>query len=47
MSGKHYVEHGFCEKQSDFANLLSGTYRKYVRCSFVSRVSYGPTMVGP
>ena len=46
MAGKCYVEHGFYKYQSDFANLLSRIYRKYVRHSFVSRVYYEPTMVG-
>ena len=34
-------------KESNVTYLLRRIYRKFVRNSFVSRVYYGPSMVGP
>ena len=46
MAGKRHFEFDFCKKESQFPNLVSRIYRKYIRYSFVSRVYYGSTMVG-
>ena len=51
MAGKRYFEIGFCKYsislESNVTNLLRRVYTKCVRYYHVSRVYYGPTMVGP
>ena len=51
MAGKCYSEIGFwlysISLESNVTDLLRRIYRKRVRLYFVSRVFYGPTMVGP
>ena len=46
-AGERYVEYGFYEKQSYFANLLYRICRKCATPFLVYRVYYGPTMVEP